>query len=55
MSFLYGIIARTDIHDQGLQWRHVILHEISHIFGITNELPDGENFFHKYCLVARNI
>ena len=46
----YGIIVRTDIPDQGLQWRHVILHEISHIYCITHELPDGENFFRKYCL-----
>ena len=46
----YGIIVRTDIPDQGLQWRHVILHEISHIYCIMHELPDGENFFQKYCL-----
>ena len=31
----YGIIVRTDIPNQGLQWRHVILHEISHIYCIT--------------------
>ena len=45
-----GILIRTDIRESGPWWRHIMLHEISHIFCTTHELNDGSLFFKKYCL-----
>ena len=45
----YGIILRTDIEDKGLYWRHLVFHEISHIFCSTHELKDGNSFYKRYC------
>ena len=45
----YGIILRTDIEDKGLYWRHLVFHEISHIFCSTHELKDGSSFYKRYC------
>lgn len=45
-----GILARTDLDDvSGYQWRHLILHELSHIFCTKNELESKERFYKKYC------
>ena len=45
-----GILARTDLEDvNGYQWRHLILHELSHIFCTRNELESKERFYKKYC------
>ena len=45
-----GILARTDLDDiNGYQWRHLILHELSHIFCTRNELESKERFYKKYC------
>lgn len=45
-----GILARTNLDDvNGYQWRHLILHELSHIFCTRNELESKELFYKKYC------
>lgn len=44
---IYGILVRLDTSVEGLAWYQVILHEMSHIFCIVEEL-DGENFQDKY-------
>lgn len=45
-----GILARTDLDDvNGYQWKHLILHELSHIFCTKNELESKERFYKKYC------
>lgn len=41
-----GILICLDTPDEGEIWYQIILHEMSHIFCITNEL-DGENFQDK--------
>lgn len=42
-----GILICLDTLDEGEIWYQIILHEMSHIFCITNEL-DGENVHVKY-------
>lgn len=42
-----GILICLDTHDEGDVWYQIILHEMSHIFCIVNELG-GENFQEKY-------
>ena len=44
-----GIIVRTDLEEKGVLWRHILLHEICHVFCTTHELPEGEMFYDKYC------
>ena len=44
----YGIIVRTDTGEDANEWRHLIFHELSHIYCMTHELKDGENFQKKY-------
>ena len=43
-----GIVLRTDTGEDTNQFRHLVLHEISHIYCMTHELNDGENFYKKY-------
>ena len=45
----YGIVLRTDIEETGLEWRHIVFHEISHVFCSTHELEDGGSFYKRYC------
>ena len=46
----FGFVVRTDIEERGLYWRHIVLHELSHIYCVTHELKDGSNFFKRYCI-----
>lgn len=44
-----GMILRTDTGEHDLAWRHLVLHELCHIYAVTHEL-DGANFYKKYCI-----
>ena len=47
-----GILLRTDIARHPTVLKHILLHELAHIFCIRNEL-DGDNFYEQYCMETR--
>lgn len=49
-----GMIIRTDLEGHDMQWRHMVLHELGHIFCTQNELESKEKFFNKYCIHTEN-
>ena len=44
-----GILLRTDIARHPAELKHILLHELAHIFCTRNEI-DGDNFFERYCM-----
>ena len=44
-----GILLRTDIERHPAVLKHILLHELAHIFCVRNEL-DGDNFYEQYCM-----
>ena len=44
-----GILIREDLDLSLAEWHHIILHELSHLLVIREEL-NGENFYQKYCV-----
>ncbi len=44
-----GILLRTDIARHPAVLKHILLHELAHIFCTRNEL-DGDNFYERYCM-----
>ena len=44
-----GILLRTDVERSPAVLYHILLHELAHIFCISNEL-DGDNFYERYCM-----
>ena len=44
-----GILLRTDIARHPAVLKHILLHELAHIFCTRNEI-DGDNFFERYCM-----
>ena len=47
-----GILLRTDIARHPAVLKHILLHELAHIFCTRNEL-DGDNFYERYCMEDR--
>ena len=43
-----GILLRTDIARHPAELKHILLHELAHIFCTRNELG-GDNFYERYC------
>ena len=44
-----GILLRTDIARHPAELKHILLHELAHIFCTRNELG-GDNFYERYCM-----
>ena len=44
-----GILLRTDIARHPAELKHILLHELAHIFCTRNELG-GDNFYKRYCM-----
>ena len=44
-----GILLRTDIARHPAELKHILLHELAHIFCTCNELG-GDNFYERYCM-----
>ena len=44
-----GILLRTDIARHPAELKHILLHELAHIFCTRNEI-DGDNFYERYCM-----
>ena len=44
-----GILLRTDIARHPAELKHILLHELAHIFCTRNEI-DGDNFYERYCI-----
>ena len=44
-----GILLRTDIACHPAELKHILLHELAHIFCTRNELG-GDNFYERYCM-----
>lgn len=44
-----GILLRTDIARHPAELKHILLHELAHIFCTRNEF-DGNNFYERYCM-----
>ena len=44
-----GILLRTDIARHPAVLKHILLHELAHIFCTRNELG-GDNFYKRYCM-----
>ena len=44
-----GILLRADIARHPAVLKHILLHELAHIFCTRNEL-DGDNFYERYCM-----
>ena len=44
-----GILLRTDIARNPAELKHILLHELAHIFCTRNEI-DGDNFYERYCM-----
>ena len=44
-----GILLRTDIARHPAELKHILLHELAHIFCTRNELG-GDSFYKRYCM-----
>ena len=44
-----GILLRTDVVHHPAELKHILLHELAHIFCTHNELG-GDSFYERYCM-----